>query len=90
MTTENKIRVLTWTVFPLWGIITLSLIPEVMLRLLAEALVGYAFVEGGAWLLVRIALLIIIPITYFFAVRRLQWNLPPEESIADRMNIKNT
>ena len=87
MTTDNKIRVLTWTVFPLWIIIAASLLPEVMLRLLAETLVGYAFVEGLSWLLVRAALLIVIPIAYFFTVRRLQWSLPPEEHVIDRMNI---
>ena len=90
MTTDNKIRVLTWTMLPLWIIVAASLFPEVMLRLLAEALVGYAFVEGLGWLLVRAALLIVIPIAYFFTVRRLQWNLPPEEHTTDRMNIKNT
>ena len=75
---------------PLWIIVAASLFPEVMLRLFAEALVGDAFVEGLGWLLVRVALLIVIPIAYFFTVRRLQWNLPPEEHTTDRMNIKNT
>jgi len=88
MTTENQIRVLAWTVFPLWGIIAVSLCWDVAWRLLAEMLVGHAFAEGLTWLLVRMTLLIIIPIAYFFAIRRLQWNLPPEEHITDRMNIK--
>ena len=90
MTTENQIRVLTWTLFPLWGIIAINLSVDVILRLLAEMLVGHAFEEGLAWRLIQVALLILIPVVYFFAVHRLQWNLPPEEHTTDRMNIKDT
>ena len=89
MTTENQIRVLTWTLFPLWGIIAIHLFMDVALRLVAEMLVGQAFEEGLAWMLTRLALLILIPIAYFFTVRRLQWNLPPEEHTTDQMNIKD-
>jgi hypothetical protein len=89
MTIENQIRLLTWTVFLLWGIIAANCFVDFAPRLLAEALVGHAFEEGLVWTLIQITLLVLIPIAYFFAVRRLQWNLPPEEHITDTMNIKN-
>ena len=89
MTSENQIRVLKWTMLLLWVIIAVSFFPEVMLRLLAEALVGHAFEKGLIWMLVRLTLLIVIPIAYFVTVRRLQWKLPPEELISDfQVNIE--
>jgi hypothetical protein len=89
MTIEKRIQILTWTTHIVWLGIAVCLLPNVAWLFLAEILVGWAIDEKTlTWLLVGICLLIIIPIAYFFTVRRLQWNLPPEDHIVDRMNIK--
>jgi hypothetical protein len=88
MSVENQVRVLTWTTFLLWGSIIASMFWDMTLL---QLLLGFVLEEKAVvWTLVRIALLILIPIAYFFAVRRIQWNLPPEEHVTDRMNIDNT
>ena len=102
MTTENKIQILAWTMFPPWIIIAASLLLEVMFHLLVY-LFAWAFFGGNAfearavaeavsWLgrvdvIVRVVLLVVISIAFFFAVRRLERNLPPEEHVTDQMNI---
>ena len=90
MNTENQIRVLKWTTFPLWSIVAAHLFWDVSINLIGAMLVGSARdVEESIWTFVRVALLIVIPIAYYFIIRRIQWNLPPEEHAIDRMNIKN-
>ena len=93
MTTDNKAQILAWTTFPLWIIIVASLLLEMMMMFIGLALVGGNLFEGVVEglgrvdVIVRVVLLIAIPIAFFFAARRLEKNLPPEEHVTDRMNI---
>ena len=89
MNAENQIRILTWTMFPLWGIVAVNLFLGVAVELIGAMLVGSAQdIRVAIWMFAQVALLILIPVAYFFAVRRIQWNLPPEEHVTDRMNVK--
>jgi len=90
MTIDTKIRFLTWAAVFVWAVVVVNFCVYSFLWIVAGMLVGPAL-DGKtvAWLLIQIALLILIPIIYFFVVRRLQWNLPPEEHITDQMNINN-
>ena len=42
---------------------------------------------GRVDVIVRVLLLIVIPIAFFFAARRLEKNLPPEEHVIGQMSI---
>ena len=90
MTIDTKIRFLTWAAFFVWAVVVVNFCVYSFLWIVAGMLVGPAL-DGktAAWLLIQIFLLILIPIAYFFAVRRLLWNIPPEDCQTDRMSTRH-